>query len=42
MVIMGIILILIDTFSFDEKDLNPSAKDPTLYIYTKYIYRTSW
>ena len=42
MVIIGIILILIDTFTFDLNDMPESAKNPTLYIYTKYIYRKAW
>lgn len=42
MVVIGIILILIDTFTFDKNDINPTAKDDLKYIYTKYIHRPAW
>ena len=40
MVVIGILLIEIDTFIFDKDDVNPSAKNPEIYINTKYIDRT--
>lgn len=42
MVVIGIILLMLDTFTFDKDDTNPTAKNPELFIYTKYIYRTKW
>ena len=42
MVVIGIILIEIDTFILNIDDINPTAKNPEIYINPKYIYRSKW